>query len=95
MVQVTVAGVHGEERPTVGQGVVSQVGQRAVQLLLDQVGALLRGGGWLLAQLARGGARRRVVGAEGIAPLAVVVRRHRTLIFCEDMEEGQKERETE
>ena len=71
-VKVAVAGVHGEQSPSVGQGMISQVGQRVVQLLLHQLGALLSGGGRLLTQLAGRAARGGGLGAEGIAPLSVV-----------------------
>lgn len=72
---------------------VGQVGQGAVQLLLHQRGALLRGGGGLLAQLPVGGAGRRGLRADGVAPLAVVWRA-RTLILCrgkERQEEGEEQ----
>lgn len=60
---------------------VGQLGQGPVQLLLQQGGALLRGGGGLLAHIAVGAAGRGRLGADGVAPLAVV-RRARALILC-------------
>lgn len=81
-IQVSVAGIHGKQRSAIGQAVVRQVGQRAVQLFLYQWGALFCGRGGLLTQLAARGARRGGLGADGIAPLAVVVvLRAQSLIF--------------
>lgn len=53
---------------------VSQVGQGTMQLLLEQGGAFFCGGGGLLAYVPVWGAGRRGLGADGIAPLAVVRR---------------------
>lgn len=52
-----------------------------MQLLLEQRGALLRGGGRLLADAAVQGAGRGGLGADGVAPLAVV-RRAGAVILC-------------
>lgn len=65
-VKVAVAGVHGEERAPVRQGMVAQVGQGPMQLLLEQGGTFVRGGGWFLAYTPVQG-----VGADGVAPFAV------------------------
>lgn len=80
-VQVAVAGVHGEQSASVRQGMVSQVGQGTMKLLLEQGGAFFCGGGGLLAYVPVRGAGRRGLGADGIAPLAVV-RRAGTLVLC-------------
>lgn len=85
-VQVSVARVHGEQRAAVREAVVDQVGQRAVQLFLYQRWALFCGGGGLFTQLAARGPGCGGLGADGIAPLTVVVvvvvRRAQALILC-------------
>lgn len=68
---------------------VGQVGQGAVQLLLEQRGALLRGGGRLLADAAVQGAVRGGLGADGVAPLAVV-RRSGAVILCRRAEQRRR-----
>lgn len=73
-VQVAVAGVHRKQRASVRQSMFGQVGEGTVQLLLEQGGALLRGGGGLLVYGPVRGAGRRGLGADGIAPLTVVRR---------------------
>lgn len=53
---------------------VSQVRQGTVQLLLEQGGTLFCGGGRLLAYAPVQAAGRRGLGADGVAPFAVVRR---------------------
>lgn len=69
---------------------VRQVGQRAVQLLLQQRGALLRGGGRLLADAPVQGAGRGGLGADGVAPLAVVQHSGRVILCRGRAEEKEK-----
>lgn len=57
------------------------MGQRAVQLLLEQRGALLSRGGRLLADAPVQGAGRGGLRADGVAPLTVV-RRSGGVILC-------------
>lgn len=70
---------------------VRQMGQGAVQLLLEQGRAFLCGGGGFLIHGSVEGAGCLGLGANGIASLTVVWR-PRTLIFCQN-EETQGERE--
>lgn len=71
---------------------VREMRQGAVQFFLEQGRAFFRGGGGFLVHGSVKATGRLGLGANGIAPLAVV-RRARTLIFCQDEEkEGGREK---